>query len=835
MNIKLFFLLIHTFLLTYAGFAQPTVQISDDDWTSNSSNGACACDVDFNNGAFLNFFDAGGSSDYGSNENHQITLCPDASGSKMMVALFEDPNAGYSLNIDPSDTLFIYDGNSTSSALLAKINDSILTNGGNFQASWANLSGCLTFQFISDAAYEGTGWGGNLSCANLIQPFSNHISAYVNGVSNGANDTINDLFPIDTGYVDVCLGDVITFVAEPYFPYEPGGDSAALSGGGYMQSNNYSTNWEISDGTSHSTNSFQFTANARNGYFITLKIEDSMGQFHYSFCKIRVSTIPNFSTCGPETSPICLGRSVNIIGGISSFDTAGVDPVATNFPIGGIFGQQTWLPDGSGVNYNTDISISGFTPGITIQNSSDIEQMCVKIEHSYLGDLEMKLTCPNGQSVNIFNSYSGTTGMFPGGFGGGNTFLGGAYDNNTGNIGYCEEYCFSDSSIALPSWANSYATTVATGPSAGIMVVPGLYHPEQSYVPALTGCPINGTWTLTVRDNIGIDDGFICEWGIYFNSSLHPNSEIYSPSIAGDYWHSDSTIVSDLDTAILVTPTNLGANFYTFVVEDEYGCIYDTTVSVQTILGGYVMEDTATCNDTLQYSNNFLPPPGGEWFFSSNDGVIFFSDSSLANPLISASNPGIYQLGLSDFFCNDTLYHTIEFLDGPQPYSLTIDTVCLGDQYEIIIQNPNPDYTYSWSDMNGDFLNTGDTLTVNSIDYNIGNFDINLNVANLCSDVTSTGELIVQGCEIPNVITPNGDNVNDVFYTHYAVIYQDVQLIILNRWGNKVIEIPKYDNTWSGTDKSGEKLKSGTYFYFLSYDEGQQKFEGIIQLIDSSN
>ena len=62
MNIKLFFLLIHTFLLTYAGFAQPTVQISDDDWTSNSSNGACACDVDFNNGAFLNFFDAGGSS-----------------------------------------------------------------------------------------------------------------------------------------------------------------------------------------------------------------------------------------------------------------------------------------------------------------------------------------------------------------------------------------------------------------------------------------------------------------------------------------------------------------------------------------------------------------------------------------------------------------------------------------------------------------------------------------------------------------------------------------------------------------------------------------------------
>ena len=74
-----------------------------------------------------------------------------------------------------------------------------------------------------------------------------------------------------------------------------------------------------------------------------------------------------------------------------------------------------------------------------------------------------------------------------------------------------------------------------------------------------------------------------------------------------------------------------------------------------------------------------------------------------------------------------------------------------------------------------------------------------------------------------------------MFYTHYAVVYQDVRLTILNRWGNKVIDIPQYDNTWSGTDKSGDKLESGTYFYFLSYDEGQQNFEGIIQLIDSSN
>ena len=83
------------------------------------------------------------------------------------------------------------------------------------------------------------------------------------------------------------------------------------------------------------------------------------------------------------------------------------------------------------------------------------------------------------------------------------------------------------SANALPSWANGYSTTAATGPSAGTMVTPGLYQPEQNFT-ALQGCPINGTWTLTVRDNLSVDDGFICEWGIYFNSALNPNSEIYA-------------------------------------------------------------------------------------------------------------------------------------------------------------------------------------------------------------------------------------------------------------------------------------------------------------------
>ena len=88
-----------------------------------------------------------------------------------------------------------------------------------------------------------------------------------------------------------------------------------------------------------------------------------------------------------------------------------------------------------------------------------------------------------------------------------------------GNVGDCEQYCFSNLNNAMPAFVNGYNTIAASGQSPGVMVVPGLYEPEETYLPSLVGCPVNGTWTLTVRDNFIFDDGFICEWGIYFSSN----------------------------------------------------------------------------------------------------------------------------------------------------------------------------------------------------------------------------------------------------------------------------------------------------------------------------
>ena len=348
------------------------------------------------------------------------------------------------------------------------------------------------------------------------------------------------------------------------------------------------------------------------------------------------------------------------------------------------------------------------------------------------------------------------------------------------------------------------------------------------------GCPINGTWTLTVRDNIGIDDGFICEWGIYFNDLLNPNREIYSPAIVNNFWQDDPTILQDLDTIIVVEPENVGANFYTFVVEDEYGCFYDTTVIALTIQGGNIIDDTVTCEDFFQYQNNYLTPLGGSWFYTSNDGEVIFDDTTIANPYINFSNPGIYKMGLHDEFCNDTIYNTVAYLTIPDPYYFPTDSVCLGDELTILINNDNPYNSFYWTNLVGEPLAYGDSILINSTDYYVGYNDINLNVENACGETQSVNNFYVEACELPNVITPNNDGLNDLFFTQFAVVYQDVTLTILNRWGTKIYEKNNYDNSWNGVDNKGNQLKNGNYYYVLTYDNGEESMNGVVQIINHS-
>jgi gliding motility-associated-like protein len=75
--------------------------------------------------------------------------------------------------------------------------------------------------------------------------------------------------------------------------------------------------------------------------------------------------------------------------------------------------------------------------------------------------------------------------------------------------------------------------------------------------------------------------------------------------------------------------------------------------------------------------------------------------------------------------------------------------------------------------------------------------------------------------KMPNVITPNGDGINDPFFVQYGeegtspgAYGFKTSLIVYNRWGTVVFKSSEYENSWRG-----EGLSPGLYFYEVKVED----------------
>lgn len=668
-----------------------TITITDPD---NGPSNPIDCN-NFNNGSLINFLDNGGAGNYAPNSTDTITICPNLPMGPKIIATFAT-NIGFTFNIDGSDTLYIFDGPDVNSPLLGAINSVTNPNGGSFLSSFQNNpSGCLTFVFHSDGATEGTGWGANISCGSPAQPFYPHMQAFINGQGS------NVLNPADTGYIDMCFGDSVLLVAQPSFPY-----SLENNGFGYSQNlNNVTYDWEFSNGTTGANNdSVWFYPPAHSGYFIDLKITDIFPQMERLTAKIRVSQLPSFAGTGPLKDTVCIHEQTVLVGGVTPTDTAGVEIPPGTFEIGGSVAGTTWLPDGTGVQYTTTIPMSGFAPGATFSNVSDLQSVCLNMEHSFLGDIEIWLECPNGATVELVNSYLGA-GPMPGGFGGGGTYLGDANDNGNGTPGIGWTYCFSSVNNTWGTMATEFGagnTILANSfppPTSQSMNPNGVYLPAQSFS-GFNGCPLNGNWTIHVQDNQAIDDGYIFNWEIDFNSALFPNNETYQNVADTSFWSADPTIVSGQnDTLIIVQPNVPGNYSYTFNIIDNFGCPYDTVVAITVKDSINLNLPTQICDTFLVMTQN-LGTNDGVWTTLSGPTSAIFAANNV-NTTVTFPVFGNYVLVYSDTSCSDADTAYIGVIQ-PKPFDFDSDFfICGNENTEHMVFKDSMDVSdYGWGLLN---------------------------------------------------------------------------------------------------------------------------------------
>ncbi len=793
-------------------------------------------------GAFL---DSGGegASGYNNNEDYTSTICADQPGQAISLnwTIFNLNTEG----TEPYDQLTIYDGPDVNAPVIGTY--AAGNSPGIVSASFANTSGCLTVHWTSNDVGEGL-FAASITCYTPCEP----PTAVV---------TMSEAAP-----ALICQGEAVQFNA-----------TGSYAAAGY---NVVEYAWHFPDGspvdsTTGPVISHVFQDPGEYIVEIVLTDDNECNNTNLIDLPVRVSTTPVFDL-GPDTT-ICLGGEVSLVGNVTP-------TTWTALPIVD-FGEPIPLPDNLGQAFATPITYTIFQPGATLTDVDQLQEICVDMEHSFMGDLVIQIICPNGTSVTLHEQ------------GGGGIFIGDAndLDDVDPDPGTCWHYCWSPTATNGTFADNASTNTMMA--SQGLSLIPGTY--ESVYpLSALQGCPLNGTWTFQITDNWSIDNGFICSWGMDFDPALYPDLTQFTPDLGletadSSYWNGPGFVVDPNDhLSGVATPTSVGVFDYVFITTDNFGCQYSDTMSVTVnpspsgppvitgdadLCGGETSVLSTTLPfDTYLWSNNTSSPTttvgGGSWTVTVGTGSCTFTSP----PFVVIDHPAPQPQITGDLFnCGGVpvvlgvepsypqyLWSTNSVASmitvGSGNYSVTVTDQygCTGSDAVTVVSAQTPTALFNVQPpspqppgVTAQFTSTslGNGSTIVSWQWDFGNtipgsgqenpavtFDqpglypvtLVVTTAEGCTDTIASAYIVAPADVIvPNVFSPNGDGQNDALMFSNAQYFANNHLRVYNRWGQQIYESLNYQNTWTA-----QGLSEGTYYFVFAMTDGR-KWAGPVTLL----
>lgn len=183
------------------------------------------------------------------------------------------------------------------------------------------------------------------------------------------------------------------------------------------------------------------------------------------------------------------------------------------------YDSAMYIPDGPNCDnlpdcYSSYITFSSFPNGSVITSGSDLSSICIKMEHSALGQLLIRLTCPDGGSMIIHaqpNGYDLDLGI---------PVIGSdSCSPNALHMGETWNYCWSNN--PQHSYHGDFIHYISSEQTHSSCDSTNLAADSNFYVPmnsfsSLVGCPMNGSWSIEVCDLYATDDGWVSGWDLQF-------------------------------------------------------------------------------------------------------------------------------------------------------------------------------------------------------------------------------------------------------------------------------------------------------------------------------
>jgi gliding motility-associated-like protein len=249
-------------------------------------------------------------------------------------------------------------------------------------------------------------------------------------------------------------------------------------------------------------------------------------------------------------------------------------------------------------------------------------------------------------------------------------------------------------------------------------------------------------------------------------------------------------------------------------------------VDLQTFLTAtsYSSELKNGCAPYNMSFTNQTPTNNIEWVFGDGSASLFSANQ--VNHTYASE--GIYDLLLiaqDTSTCNnvDTLITKINVFNVPTKNLEDSVKICLNGK--TILNAGNVGQSYLWS--TSEYTQSIEINQPGTYHVTISNPGCSVNDTSIVT-ISQASYLNI----FPNIITPNGDNINDKLDLS-NLSFTECELLIFNRWGKQIFETTSIDASWDCLING--KVIDGTYYYTLTYKtdclKESQKSSGYITLI----
>ena len=206
-----------------------------------------------------------------------------------------------------------------------------------------------------------------------------------------------------------------------------------------------------------------------------------------------------------------------------------------------------------------------------------------------------------------------------------------------------------------------------------------------------------------------------------------------------------------------------------------------------------------------------------QWFFNGT------AITGATNTTLSVSEVGKYTVEATGFSCSKTSQEIIiNSFDAAAIEFNFEDEITIQEGESIILSASGAD-TYEWFDENNNLIETSSSIEISTA----GNYKV-IAYLNGCSVEKLFTVIVVSGnVFVPNILTPNGDGVNDFWKIPAEFAFKNnIEIEIISISGKTVLKQKNYQNNWPENSTN----TASVYFYIIRDNENIIK-KGTINIL----